>query len=630
MKRFQLFSLASAMLLASAAGFTSCSSDSEDPQAGGSGVAGQVVKTQFYLNIPYAGNDEGRNARVSTRMTAHNTQNDKSFLGLSNMQMFSFDGTPGTGTDEKSTSTAALDLGTSGNASSKDNISGANVTSWRSVYRDIAIPVGTTNIILYAKAPKNLYNSTIGSTIKRDNFAAGSLTNPYENATGETKLSNLNFSLRNIHSKDDFATNGSTILNALKTVAQTKITTTQGDELYWANVGTSTIGTENERTALQERYNNFVKATAGSATSVRILIQDLKTVISGSGLEDVQVMAKKIEANCKAALDMLPNTVIFPQNLGLPDGVAQVSWDDNEKEFKFVPATGVSVGTTAATTGNNINFTEITYPAELAYFVSSPVKTSENEITAVGTLPKYTEWASGTYNWDGYANEVKHRTRFVALQNPLQYGVACLQSKVSCKTAALADNAQKFGFKTDNTINVNSSKDFKVTGILIGGQPFSVAWNFEPASTVNTNDFKYTIYDRDVDYGYNVNTVGTDANYTLVFDNKDASTTSKVYVTLELENNVENFYGAEGLIPKGSKFYLVGELDPSNKTTATKPSGETIDRVFVKDHTTVANFKITNLKKAYNHIPDMRTSKINVGLAVDLSWQDGITFDVEL
>ena len=76
MKRFQLFSLASAMLLASAAGFTSCSSDSEDPLDGGSGVAGQVVKTQFYLNIPYAGNDEGGNARVSTRMSATDTQNN--------------------------------------------------------------------------------------------------------------------------------------------------------------------------------------------------------------------------------------------------------------------------------------------------------------------------------------------------------------------------------------------------------------------------------------------------------------------------------------------------------------------------------------------------------------------------
>lgn len=130
MKRFQLFSLASAMLLASVAGFTSCSSDSENPLDGGSGVAGQVVKTQFYLNIPYAGNDEGGNARVSTRMTEHYTQNDKSFLGLDNMEMFSFTGTPGTSEGEMSTSTESLNLGTSGNASSeKEDLSGVNVTS---------------------------------------------------------------------------------------------------------------------------------------------------------------------------------------------------------------------------------------------------------------------------------------------------------------------------------------------------------------------------------------------------------------------------------------------------------------------------------------------------------------------
>ena len=95
-------------------------------------------------------------------------------------------------------------------------------------------------------------------------------------------------------------------------------------------------------------------------------------------------------------------------------------------------------------------------------------------------------------------------------------------------------------------------------------------------------------------------------------------------MTVELENNMGDFYSAEGLIPKDTRFYLVGELDLTGKTTTT------VDHVFVKDHTTVANFTITNLKKAYNHIPDMRTSKINVGLAVDLSRQNGITFDVNL
>lgn len=624
MKRFQLFSLASAMLLASAAGFTSCSSDSEDPLDGGSGVAGQVVKTQFYLNIPYAGNEEGRNARVSTRMTANNTQKINNFLGLQDMQMYAFE-EDATSITSTSTSTKTNNLGTSGKASSKDDIS-TSTTSWRSIYRDIEIPLSTKSLILYAKASR----ATSGSSNTKSDFQAGSLTNPYETAQDVTTLSSLNFSLNQIYKTDNFTSDGSVILEALNTVARTKITTTSGSELEWAKVGQSTIGTENERTALQNRYNNFVKATAGSANSVRLLITDLKNVIEGNKLEDDQVMAKTIVDNCDKALGKLTSKT-FPGDFNLPDGVAQVSWDDKNKTFNFVSAASVNIGETVVGTGNNINFTEITYPAELAYFVSSPVKTSENEITAASKLPDYKEWVSDTYTWEGYDDEVKHRTRFVALKEPLQYGVACLQSKVSCKTAALADNAQNFGFKTDNTINVSTNKDFKVTGILIGGQPLSVAWNFEPASTVNTNDFKYTIYDRDVAYGSNVNTTGTSNNYTLVFDNKDAhNNNSKVYVTIELENKAENFYGAEGLIPTGSKFYLVGELDPNNTATVTQPTGEAIDHVFVKDHTTVANFIIKDLKKAYNHIPDMRTSKINVGLAVDLSWQDGIKFDVEL
>lgn len=622
MKKVKFFGLAGIILLASGAGFSSCSSDSADP-TGGTGVAGQVVKTQFYLNIPYAGNEKGGNARVSTRMSDVNTQHNNNFLGLQDMQMYAFEG-EAAGITSTSTSTKSITLGTSGNAPSKDDIS-TSTTSWRSIYRDIEIPLGTKSLILYAKASR----TTTGSSNEKTDFQAGSLTNPYKTANDETQLSNLNFSLNKIHETDNFATEGAVILNALNTVAQTKITPTEGTELEWANVGTSNIGTANERDALQERYNNFISATAGSANSVRLLITDLKNVITGSGLENDQAMANQIVTNCKTALHKLTSKT-FPRDLNLPDGVAQVRWDGNSKEFNFVAATGVSVGTTVANTGNNINFTEITYPAELAYFVSSPVKTSENEITAASKLPSYQDWVSDTYTWEGYDDEVKHRTRFVALKKPLQYGVACLQSKVSCKTAALADNAQKFGFKTDNTINVNSTKDFKVTGILIGGQPLSVAWNFEPASTVNTNDFKYTIYDQHVDYGNNVNTTGTSNNYTLVFDNKDAHNNSKVYVTIELENNVENFYGAEGLIPIGSKFYLVGELDPSNTTTASKPTGEAIDRVFVKDHTTFANFTINDLKKAYNHIPDMRTSKINVGLAVDLEWKSGIEFKVDL
>lgn len=630
MKRFQLFSLASAMLLASAAGFTSCSSDSEDPLAGGSGVAGQVVKTQFYLNIPYAGNDEGGNARVSTRMTEHYTQNDKKFLGLDNMEMFSFTGKPGTSDGEMSTSTAALKLGTSGNASSKkEDLSGVNVTSWRSVYRDIAIPVGTKNIILYAKAPRILYNGSTGQPINRDNFAAGYLSNPYEAATGATALSDLKFNLETIYKTSNFETDGAAILTALNAIANTSIEV--GEEsskttIKWSEIkkdSPSDFGTVNEREALATRYSKFTSLTAGSANSVKQLITDLKNVIGGKNEATENNLAKEIVKNCTYALNQTLNNVTFPRKQNLPDGVAKVKWENGQ--FAFVEANSVGIGTT--NTSNNIDYTKITYPAELAYFVSSPVKTSQEEITAVANLPTYEQWTNKTY-WDtDYKDEVENRTRFVALQYPLQYGVACLKSTIKCNNGPLEDNAKdvNFGYDKNNSISVPTG-GFKVTGILVGGQPQGVAWNFEPYAT-NTNDFKYTIYDNHMNSGFAAKSTESSPNYTLVLDNKDGSGSSQsnVFVTVELQNNSgEDFYGAEGIIPKNTKFYLVGELKLNGNTT------ETVDRVFVQDHTTVASFTITSLKNAYNHIPDMRTSKINVGLAVDLTWQKGITFNVDL
>lgn len=372
--------------------------------------------------------------------------------------------------------------------------------------------------------------------------------------------------------------------------------------------------------------------TSGSANSVKLLIENLKNVINGSSsLEPENLMANEIVTNCTTALSNLENKD-FPRNLNLPDGVAKVKWNDTSKAFEYVTVTNTGSTTT---TGNLIDFTSITYPSELAYYVSSPVKVSDNEITAVKDLPTYSDWTSNTADWSDYGEAVESSTRFVALQNPVQYGVACLKSTVNCESP-LTDNAKDVGkYENDNSITVDNSS-FPITGILIGGQPKQVAWNFEAANTVSTSEFKYTIYDWDMNQGSNLtaNVSGTaQSNYTLVLDNKDnssATSQNKVYITIELENNASDFFGAEGLIPKGSKFYMVGELDPKATSGINQPNGEILDHVFVKDHTTIANFTIKSLKKAYNHIPDMRSSSINVGLAVDLTWQNGITFNVDL
>lgn len=607
MKKIKFFSFASAVLLASAAGMTSCSSDSIEP-TGGSGVAGQVVKTQFVINIPYAGNESGGNAKVSTRMTAENTQNNNNFLGLKDIEMFAFDKAPG-GTNTTSTRTIIIRT----DASSSNN-------DYRRIYSDIAIPVGTNNMILYARATRTKAVASVPTN--KSNFEAGSLTNPYGNFTDEAKpnLSDFEFNLEAIHKNNDFNEKGQAILNKLNDIANTTV-----DRTPWSEIGNSQPE-DNDAKILQSLYTKFIRLTAGSANSVNSFIDHLKRAIESQGVNTA--MAKAIIDKCT------PVTGDFPRDCKLPDGVAKVKFNQNTSSFAFET---VTAGTT--TQGSNlIDYKTVTYPSELAYFVSSPLKTSTTD-PKLTDLPSYENWLAGTTNaWNGYGDIVQNNTRFVALQNPVQYGVACLKSSIKCSGTSLEDNASKIvGSESDNTITVNDNS-FPVTGILIGGQPAGVKWDFEPNSATKPADFKYTIYDRDMNGGSTftakaVETTTLPYNYTLVLDNKDISSEnadqSNVNVVIELENNAADFYGADGLIPEGSKFYLAGTLD-LNATNSVKPNDSKVDHVFVKDHTTVANFTIKNLKKAYNCIPDLRTSKINVGLAVDLSWKSGITFNVEL
>lgn len=608
MKKIKFFSFASAVLLASAAGMTSCSSDSIEP-TGGSGVAGQVVKTQFVINIPYAGNESGGNARVSTRMTAENTQNNDNFLGLKDIEMFAYDNVP---SESNPTSTRTIRIGT--------RTPSANDNNCR-IYSDIAIPVGTKNMIFYAKATRT--KTVASGTANKTNFEAGSLTNPYTTFTDEAKpnLSELNFNLEAIRKNADLDTYGQDILQKLNAIANT----TAGGK-KWSETGTDESADKDDK-ILHSLYIQFIKLTAGSTKSVNSFIEHLKEAIESQGVQTE--MAKAIIKKCT------PVSGTFPRNLDLPDGVAKVMFNSTNSSFSFET---VTAGTT--TPGSNlIDYKTVTYPSELAYFVSSPIKTSTTDKSKVSDLPSYKDWLAGTANiWNGYDEMVKNNTLFVALQNPVQYGVACLKSSIKCASTSLKDNASKIvGSESDNTITVNDNS-FPVTGILIGGQPAGVKWDFEPASTTKPADFKYTIYDKDMNGGINftakaVETATLPYNYTLVLDNKDTSdgaTQSNVNVVIELENNAADFYGADGLIPKGSKFYLAGTLDLKATNGVTKPNDSNVDHVFVKDHTTVANFTIKDLKKAYNCIPDLRTSKINVGLAVDLSWKEGITFNVDI
>ena len=614
MKRFQLFSLASAMLLASAAGFTSCSSDSEDPLAGGSGVAGQVVKTQFAINIPYGGNSSTNQAKKVTRMTDEMTQQSgKPFRGISDIVLLTFNGNPSTAGNTEATS--IIDIGTDGNAYAQDKHS--------KLYRDIEIPVGTNHMLFYGRATK-----------KSDatDFQAGKITDVGTKTT-ENVLANISHELTPINSTANFTTDtyAGKIIDALNSIANAKVT--DGTDYTWAAIGNETTLpswlTENEKKFLAARYKEFTKLKAGSKTSVVEFIKNLQTALVGeTGATTIPAerkLTKEIYDKCGEALTAI-ESIDFPGKFNLPDGAASLSWIAGESKFAYNAPENVTIGS-----GNYINYQNICYPAELSYFVNTTTMVSDKDMSNLSEFPAYNDWTNPTgANWTGKNFEesaVTNTTKTVGLKEPVQYSVAVLKSTVRCNAATLEDNAKQIGgSNTDQQISVPTD-GFKVTGILIGGQPASVDWQYEPTSS---ETFANTIYDKEMNGSMYAKheASASNANYTLVFDNKKSDAQSPVYVTLELENNSgQAFYGKDGIIQKDTKFYLVGQLNP-NTNGLTNPNS--VNRVFVQDYVTTANFKIKDLKSAYNCIPDLRTSGINVGLAVDLDWKSGITFDVEI
>lgn len=260
------------------------------------------------------------------------------------------------------------------------------------------------------------------------------------------------------------------------------------------------------------------------------------------------------------------------------------------------------------------------YPANLWYRANTLIKTSDKVLT-----DKYkdgTAWDAILKNYDDAEGVVKSSTASIALKDQIQYAVGRLKTTVKVANSTLYD-------ANGETVTVPDA-GFPVSAVLIGGQR-KVDFQFTP----NKGDKQYTIYDKELT-GINAKTTESTANNTLVLE---TPADENVNVLLELTNNTgKRFKGKDGYIPEGAKFYLLGTLTPSNGKIDGQTSTD-IKQVFKQDYVTTANFTIvTNngeghdkgLGAAYNVIPDLRTPALSIGLSVDLNWQTGLTFDVDM
>lgn len=625
MKKIRFYSLASALMLASAMGLGSCSSDSAEP-GGTPGVAGETVKTLFAINVPY-GKDDSSNARPQSRMGANETQANNKFTGLEKMRLLTLESEPG---KTATTYTSNINIGDGDNAYAKD--------AWRSVYREVQIPIGTANFVLYGRAVKTADYAKYGDIrINADAF----------NNDAAGNLSDIYFKLRTISPDADFSsnTNSTAILNVLNALAKTNTTynpSSQGvstaDEkpIKWSEVTEASPAdyrSPAERKILAEKYQQLISLKAGSANSVKSFLNGLLDYFNETDIAEGSTLTQAIVDNASDAYNKLNRTNNFPEELGLPDGIAKLQW--NNGEFAYITADNTTIGD-----GNKVDYTKITYPACLAYMVSSPAMISDTELTNVTGLPNYDTWVSNPEQaWSAISSfsqaAVKSSTKTVALRNALQYGVANMKLSIRASEETLKDNLHALDATRDDQEVTVPGGGFTVTGVLVGGQPDQVEWNYEAKAETGFNQTIYdtkmntTTEDGEFKAKYSDGTP-SEYNYTLVFDNKNNKQAKQddVYVTVELINTAADFYGVDGLVPKNGKFYLVGKLSVDDATADSKKEG--IDHIFVKDHTTTVNLAFKDLKHAYNCIPDLRTSKISLGLAVSLEWQAGLQFDITI
>lgn len=612
MKNLSKYFLMGTVALSGMTAFTACSSENEPSAEVNPTFNGSTVKAQFALNLPYAA--------TGTRQSADVAQQNNNFRGIQNMRLLPFTGAAAAG----QTSASLIKLGFNSDAFQSDGSEFAN--QGRYIYRDVEIPVGTKNFVFYGKAT--------GDYTSVDNkFTNGNLVE--EGLDGTVALDGVKFNLEAINSglnlenaaTADDSKSYKKVLEALQTVTNTKVTA-DGKTIEWTNVDVPSSGATDyaKLNHANKLWLSFKTLSAGSAASVKEALNRLEESVGVDALEDGATTAdgdgllKTLKKNIKTAKDYLTGNT-FPADLHLPDGAVQVNCGTGNV-WSFV-SPEVQVGSA------NINYAKIAYPAALYYTVNTPVKANDNASTGLadGMWPAPEVWTAGNATWGtDWKDEVLNSTRTIALKNAIQYGVANLQTTVKLGAENLNDNAKAVGGQVvDQNIAVDGK--LKLTGVLVGGQPEYVGWDFKaPAGT----SFDYTVYDKKIDANVvALTTTKSKPNYTLVLDNNKAEQATVVYVVLEFENNTNvDFYGKNGMVPKGGKFYLVGKLDKNATSEVTNVKN--VDRIFVQDHTTVANFTIKDLRNAYNNIPDLRSTSVSVGLAVNLTWEKGIEFNVEI
>ena len=401
--------------------------------------------------------------------------------------------------------------------------------------------------------------------------------------TKRTKTENITFSLSSIRESTEAHADATALASYMTEIANTTGWSTTTDP------------------TLKSYYLDFIRSDgeggglmSGAAANINAFVVALKALLTGS-----DELSTAIKNNIDAT-DISGNN--YPRSIGLPDGAAVIRWTGTKFEVR-----------TTTTTLDNINgINRYTYPAELVFFTDSPIRTSAEAVSKTTYQNTDKLWSAFLDTYYNGSTAVNTNTKAVAVENPLQYGVANLQVTLTSMAATLKD--------ADGVTVTNADMGhLPLTGVIIGGQ-HTVGHNMKPRGEQTDVDGRF-IYETTVD-NTSVATQGYKTN-TLVLQSYDDE---KVPVILELENNTGHaFTGKDGIVYPGTRFYLIGLIDPAGKGT-----GDCAGRVFTQDYTTTMSMSVTSLANAYTSMPDLLAPRLDVGVQVVTKWIQATTTNVEL
>lgn len=446
----------------------------------------------------------------------------------------------------------------------------ANVNA--QVYTDVTIPVGTSDFLFYGKIA--------------DNGGEGELIASYDKETlelGASVADAINFDLVPIVEDIDFS-GGDDIVAGLNAVYAAIPEDASWDGLRAA----------------------FESLKAGSWCSVAAFMEDMyQAVVAGDPNETTITGAIQNAGFVTDNGYAVVKDNGFPRDLGLPDGAVQVAFADGEFAYTYPSVDGMDVPA----------MTAYTLPAELYYTVNTKGVIDE-ETTHAPNFNNYEVWNDViTTEYAENVAPVTLTTKSVVLLDQVQYAVGRLDATVKVSAETVKDSGAEGGVANYVAVPADG---YPVTGILIGGQK-QVTWDFTPVEDAD----EFTIYDANVEGAAVVGTA-SEPMYTLALE---TASDQVVNIAVEFENTGDDFYGVNHqVIPAGTKFYLVAQLDPTKAKNYA--SGE-LDKVFFQDHATKLDLTIgeLSLQNAYNVVPDLRSPKLEFGLSVNLEWLEGLIFE---